>query len=93
MFGCDFLPPQGFNSMRYCNEEYDALAAEAERTLDPEARVDILTEASNILNDDAAAGYIVFRQTIWGNRNTLHNFIPNGYSTLWSLPFVWTEVQ
>jgi peptide/nickel transport system substrate-binding protein len=93
MFGCNFLPPQGFNSMRYCNEEYDALALEAERTLDPEARIALLIEASNIVNDEAAAGYIVFRQTIWGNRNTLHNFIPNGYSTLWSLPFVWTEVQ
>jgi peptide/nickel transport system substrate-binding protein len=93
MFGCDFLPPQGFNSMRYCNEEYDALAAEAERTLDPDERVDILTEASNILNDEAAAGYIVFRQTIGGGRATLHNFYPNGYDFMWWIPYAWTEVQ
>src|SRR5699024_5031497 len=26
MFGCDFVPPQGFNSMRYCNPQYDELA-------------------------------------------------------------------
>ncbi len=93
MFGCDFLPPQGFNSMRYCNEEYDALAAEAERTLDPDERVDILTEASNILNDEAAAGYIVIRQTIGGGRATLHNFYPNGYGFMWWIPYAWTEVQ
>ena len=93
MFGCEFIPPQGFNSMRYCNEEYDALALEAERTLDPEARVDMLIQASNIVNDEQAAGYIVFRQDIWGSRNTLHNFIQNDYSPFWSLPWMWTEVQ
>lgn len=93
MFRCDAVPPAGFNSMRYCNEEYDRLALEAEKTVDPDARVELLTEASNILNDEQAAGYLVFRQNTVGARNTLHNFYPNGYSYLWSLTFVWTEVQ
>jgi len=93
MFRCDAVPPAGFNSMRYCNEEYDRLALEAEKTIDPEARIQMLIEASNILNDEAAAGYLVFRQNTTGVRNTLHNFYPNGYSYMWSLPFVWTEVQ
>jgi ABC-type transport system substrate-binding protein len=93
MFGCDFLPPQGFNSMRYCNEEYDQLALAAERELDPDARVDMLIEASNIVNDDLAAGYIVFRQNIAAARTTLHNFYPNGYGFMWWIPFAWTEVQ
>jgi ABC-type transport system substrate-binding protein len=79
--------------MRYCNEEYDQLALEAEKTIDPEARIQLLTEASNILNDEQAAGYIVFRQNTTGARNTLHNFYPNGYAYMWSLNFVWTEVQ
>lgn len=93
MFGCDFLPPQGFNSMRYCNEEYDALALEAERTLVPEDRINLLVDASNIVNDEQAAGYIAFRQDTVGSRVTLHNFQPNGYSFTWHWPFMWTEVQ
>jgi peptide/nickel transport system substrate-binding protein len=93
MFGCDYLPPQGFNSMRYCNPQYDELAAAAEKELDPEKRVSMLIEASNIANDDAAAGYLVFRQSINGSRKTLHNYLPNGYSHLWGISFYWTEVQ
>ncbi len=93
MFGCDFLPPQGFNSMRYCNPEYDELAQAANKELDPEKRTQMLIEASNIVNDEQAAGYIVFRQEINGSRKTLHNYLPNGYSHLWGVSFYWTEVQ
>lgn len=93
MFRCDALRPQGFNSFEYCNPEYDELDTQAEKTLDPDARVDLLIEASNIVNDQAVAGILVFRQTTTGIRNTLHNFYPNGYVYLWSLPWVWTEVQ
>ena len=45
------------------------------------------------MNDEAVAGILVFRQTVTGIRNTLHNFYPNGYSYLWSIPWTWTEVQ
>ncbi len=93
MFRCDALRPQGFNSFEYCNPTYDELDTLAEKTLDPEARKDLLIEASNIVNDEAVAGILVFRQTVTGIRSTLHNFYPNGYSYLWSLPWVWTEVQ
>jgi peptide/nickel transport system substrate-binding protein len=93
MFGCDFIPPQGFNSMRYCNPEYDELAIAANKELDPEKRVEMLIEASNIVNDEMAAGYLVFRQEINGSRKTLHNYLPNGYSHLWGISLYWTEVQ
>jgi ABC-type transport system substrate-binding protein len=95
MFRCDAVPPQGFNSMRYCNPKYDELALEAEKTLprDGEERIAKLVEASNIVNDDQAAGILVFRQQINGSRKTLHNYLPNGYSHLWGISFYWTEVQ
>jgi peptide/nickel transport system substrate-binding protein len=95
MFGCDFIPPQGFNSMRYCNPEYDKLSIEADKVLprDGDERIKMLTQASNIVNDEQAAGYLLFRQDIFGNRKTLHNFYPNGHTNWWSLSFVWTEVQ
>lgn len=80
MYGCESTPPAGFNSMRYCNPEYDALEAAAMVELDQEARVDLLIEASNIVNDEAATGIIVFRQSIVANQPRLQNYQPNGYT-------------
>jgi peptide/nickel transport system substrate-binding protein len=93
MFGCDSTPPQGFNRMGYCNPEYDEIAAQARRELDPEARIDLLIEASNIANDEAAVGIMVFRKSIVGSSPRLHNYFPNGYGTVWSIPKVWVEAQ
>ncbi len=96
MFGCDYLPPQGFNSMRYCNEKYDELSTQAEKILpwDGEERVNMLVEAANIINDEAAAGYMLFRQDLLAARQTLHNFQPNGNGgNVWWLTWAWTEVQ
>lgn len=92
MFACDQTPPAGFNVMHYCNEKYDALQKEQIGELDQAKRVDELIQQSNIVNDDAAAGILVFRKSIFGNRTTLHNFIPNGYYEVWSIPYVWNEV-
>jgi ABC-type transport system substrate-binding protein len=66
--------------MRYCNPEYDALETAAITELDREARIDLLIEASNIVNDEAATGIIVFRQSIVANQPRLQNFLPNGYT-------------
>lgn len=93
MFRCEALRPQGFNSFQYCNPRYDELDTQAELTLDPEERVQILVEATNIVNDDAVAGILFFSQDIAGHRATLHNWLPNGYGWLWSLPWTWTEIQ
>jgi peptide/nickel transport system substrate-binding protein len=91
MFRCDSFAPQGFNSMRYCNEEYDALDDMQLRELDPEARVDLLIELSNIVNDDAANGILVFRQEMSGYTTRVHNFFPSGFTFTWTLPYVWVE--
>lgn len=91
MFRCDAAPPNGFNRMRYCNEEYDELDALQLRELDQEKRIDILIQQSNIVNDEAAAGILVFRKSIMGSNPRVHNFFPNGYSTFWGLPYYWVE--
>jgi ABC-type transport system substrate-binding protein len=93
MFRCDAVPPAGFNTMKYCNERYDELDAQQMRELDVDTRIDLLIEQSNIVNDEVAAGVLLFRQSVVGSRQTLHNFLPNGYSFLWSMPWWWTEVQ
>lgn len=91
MFGCESVPPAGFNRMNYCNPEYDELAAQARTELDPDRRIDLLIEASNIVNDEAAVGIMVFRKSIIGFSPRLHNFFPNGYGTVWSIAKVWVE--
>ena len=91
MFRTDALRPNGFNSMHYSNARYDELDAQQQREIDQQKRIDILIEQSNIVNDEQAAGIIVFRSTITGSQNRLHNYIVNGYGYLWSLPFVWVD--
>jgi peptide/nickel transport system substrate-binding protein len=91
MFACEQTPPNGFNYMHYCNEEYDALVEPSKRELDVEKRIDILVEMSNIVNDDAAVGITVFRKSIYGGSPRLHNFFPNGYSEVWWLTRAWLE--
>lgn len=84
MFSCD----GGFNSMNYCNPEYDELNRRAARELDPERRIDLQIEATNIIWDDVAAGVLFFNDEITGSQNRVHNFIPNGYALYWSLPYM-----
>jgi ABC-type transport system substrate-binding protein len=93
MFGCESVPPAGFNRMGYCNPEYDELENQARVELDPQARIDLLIEASNIVNDEAVVGIMVFRKSIVGSGPRMHNFIPNGYSTVWSLSKVWVDAS
>jgi hypothetical protein len=46
---------------------------------------------SAFVNDEVAAGIIVFRKSAAGSLRTVHNCVPNGYGALWSLPFVGRE--
>ena len=91
MFRCNAVPPAGFNRMRYCNERYDELDLAQALELDPARRVEIVVEASNLINDEAANGILVFSKAITASQPRLHNYLPNGYSEFWSLPFVWVE--
>jgi ABC-type transport system substrate-binding protein len=79
--------------MRYSNPEYDALVEASKSELDVEKRIDILTEMSNIVNDDMAAGITVFRKSIYGAAPRVHNFFPNGYSNVWWLTRAWVDQE
>ena len=89
MFRCDSVPPAGFNMMRYCNEEYDELDEQQARELDLDARIDILLEQSNIVNDEMAVGINVFRQDTDAASPRVHNYLPSGYSRVWWLTRAW----
>lgn len=77
--------------MRYCSEDYDALIKPSHETLNQEKRVDILIEQNNIVNDDMAAGTIVFRQNIDGGSARLHNFLPTAFSRMGWLTRAWID--
>lgn len=89
MFRCDATPPDGFNRMRYCNPRYDELDDRQMRELDAGTRIELLTEQVNIVNDDAAAGILVFQQRIAGSSPRVRNYFPNDYNGGWSMPWVW----
>lgn len=93
LFRCDALPPNGFNQVGYCNEEFDRLNDEQLLELDVEARNQLLIEQSNIVNDEVAIGMLFFDQAVVASQPRLHNFEPNGYGILQSLPFVWVEEE
>jgi peptide/nickel transport system substrate-binding protein len=93
MFGTDYTPPQGFNMMRYSNPEYDALIEPSLTELDVEARIDILIEMSNLVNDDAAVGITVFRKQIYGAAPRVRNFFPVGYANVWWITRTWLDDQ
>lgn len=93
MFWSEMVPPNGFNSMRYSNPDYDALVGPSKTTVDQEERIDILTEMSNIVNDDAAIGINVFRQNIMGASPVVHNFFPNGYGAFWWISKAWVDAR
>lgn len=93
MFATDMTPPNGFNSMRYSNPAYDALVEPSKTEVDVIKRIDILTEQSNIINDDAAVGINVFRQAISIAGPNVHNFYPNGLSDIWWLQWGWLDAR
>jgi len=93
MFGCDYAPPHGFNQMRYCNPDYDALIVPSKTALVAEQRVDILIEMANIVNDDAAVGATVFRKSVVGGAPRVHNFFPTGISEIGWLTRAWVDAE
>jgi peptide/nickel transport system substrate-binding protein len=93
VFGSASVPPNGNNVMRYSNAEYDALIPQEKQALDRDQARELLIQQSNIVNDDAAAGILVFTKNINSSRKWLHNFYPNGYGLLWSITKSWVEPQ
>ncbi len=51
-FGCDRIPPHGFNKPRYCNPRLDTLMAEAVLPYDRASRAPLYHEIERILADD-----------------------------------------
>jgi peptide/nickel transport system substrate-binding protein len=90
LFACDQYDA-GLNFMRYCNQEWDRLDELQKREFDPEARTRLLIQQSQIVWQEQPVGVIRFGIARTGYSTTVHNFYPNGYGFLWSLPYMWSE--
>jgi peptide/nickel transport system substrate-binding protein len=77
-----------FNAMKYSNPAVDAAMDAASRELDYNKRIDLLIEATNLVNEDLPIGCLWFRQDRTGYQTRLKNFEPNGNGgLLWWLPY------
>lgn len=90
LFSCDAIE-NSFNFGGYCNPTYDELDEQQKREFDPAKRVQLQIELQKIIWNDLPIGPIRFVVYRTGYSTRIHNFHPNGYGFLWSLPFVWVE--
>jgi len=88
MFGCEQYQV-GFNDMKYCNPELDAIYAEAKRTFDEDPRRELLIEASNIVNDEQPVAVLHFSQDHTAYSDRLQNFTPGPWGI--DLSYVWIQ--
>lgn len=90
LFSCDAVA-SGLNFMGYCNDAWDSLDDQQRREFDIDARTQLLVEQSKIVWDDQPVGILRFGVARTGYSDRLHNFYPNGYGFLWSIPWVWVS--
>jgi peptide/nickel transport system substrate-binding protein len=80
----------GFNFMKYSNPEVDRINAEANQTIDEAARIELLIQSANLVNEDLPANILYFAKDATGYSAKLNNFFANTTSGgFWSLPWVW----
>ncbi len=88
MFSCNQYEG-GFNMVKYCNPEVDAIFQEAVRTFDEDARVALMTEAGNIINDELPVAVMHFSKANIGYSDRLQNFKPNSWGV--DTSYVWID--
>ncbi|MCD6032048.1 MAG: hypothetical protein K0S78_4230, partial [Thermomicrobiales bacterium] len=86
MFGCDQYQV-GFNDMKYCNEELDAIFDEAKVTFDEDARRELLIEASNIVNNEQPIAVLHFSLNLVGHNSAVQNFVPSTWDGLYGIDY------
>lgn len=91
MFRTDAADGSGFNRARFANEDYDRLDAEQRQELDEDARVDLIIEQTDIVNEEVPIGVIAFQRLISVGSPRIRNYMPNAYGTFWAAPYMWLD--
>jgi peptide/nickel transport system substrate-binding protein len=89
MFGCDQYQV-GFNDMKYCNPDLDALGEQIKVTVDQEKRAQLMIQYSNIVNDEQPVGIINFSVAIAAWNNRMHNSFPGPWGGP-GIEYIWLE--
>ncbi|MDQ2683180.1 MAG: ABC transporter substrate-binding protein [Chloroflexota bacterium] len=89
MFACDMYQI-GFNDMKYCNPELDALGEQIKVTVDQDQRRALMIQYSNIVNEEQPVGIINFSVQIAAWNNRVHNYFPNAWGGL-GVTYIWIE--
>ncbi len=90
MWACDSYEG-GFNFVKYCNPDVDALLKEAVGEPDQAKRIELYTEMQNILGDDLPMAIIDFPEAPTGVNNKLHNVFPSGINRYWNMETWWID--
>ncbi len=88
MFGCAQYEG-GFNVVKYCNEAVDELNAQAKRTLDDDARRELMIEATNLINEDLPVAVLHFSNDNVGYSDRIQNYQPTTWGT--DMSYVWID--
>lgn len=91
LFRTDAAYPAGYNMAFYSNPEFDRLDDAQLREMDPAKRRDLLIQQSNVVNNDAPWALIAYMQTIYGTHPRVHNYIPTGIDTPWTIIKLWVD--
>ena len=80
------LPPEGFNTSWYANDQVLALLKEAGSIADVEERCKGIREAQKLITDDAPAVFVDHARLVYGLDARLEGFSPalDGILRLWS---------
>jgi peptide/nickel transport system substrate-binding protein len=91
LYRCDAMPPTGFNLSHYCNETYDQLNTDSVYELDPDKRVELLIEQSNVINDEVPWPVLFFNKLASIAQPRVHNFYANALAGVWSYNRMWID--
>jgi peptide/nickel transport system substrate-binding protein len=90
LFSCE-AAKSGLNFMDYCSERFDELDERQRREFDAAKRTELLIQQSQTVWEDQPVGPMRFGVARTGYSTRIHNFYPNAYGLLWSLPYIWLE--
>jgi peptide/nickel transport system substrate-binding protein len=91
MFTCDAAGGNGFNITSYCNEEVDAILAEALSEPDQARRIELYTEFQNIVSEELPETVTFFVRGISGVSSRVHNVFPNAANERFNAQYWWVE--
>ncbi|GAC1300904.1 MAG: hypothetical protein NVSMB19_08250 [Vulcanimicrobiaceae bacterium] len=78
-YGCDAVPPRGFNQMRYCNRALDAAMNAYVATYDLRERARLAKRIQATIDDDAPAIVLYQRAFVYAAAAAVSGFVPSTF--------------